>query len=268
MTQTKNGSRFVHAVALCVVSGLILFIGWAYAGTGRAERAYTPDNLTRITQESVPVDKDNVVRLHIKGNSDLGPDQAVKEKVRDALMERFGDLLEGVPNAEEACRVLKGAVPEIETVATACLRENGFSYGATAAVKTDYFPDKQYELADGRIIYLPAGQYTALVVNLGKAEGDNWWCLMYPPLCYLDLVQRAVILKGAQAGAAPSKDGTGTVKPETVAVLVDELRAKDVPVEVRSLLLDALKSGITKLSDFLTRAWAEAEKALAGSQGK
>ena len=241
----------VQAIALCAVSGLILFAGWAYAGVGKTVRAYTPDNLTRLSQESIPVDKDNVIRLHIRGNSNEGADQEVKERVRDALMERFGETLATLPDAKVARQALENAVPEMEAVANACLKANGFAYAAKAAVKTDYFPDKQYEMADGRTVYLPAGQYTALVVSLGEGKGDNWWCVMYPPLCYLDFVQRTVVL--------PKKDDD---KSAVAAVLVDELRARDVPVEVRSLLLDAIKSGAAKLADFLARARAVAERAM------
>ena len=254
MGQTKRArnSGLTQAVVLAVVSGLILFISWGYAQIGKAEKAYTPDNLMRLPQESIPVDKENVIRLHIKGNSDSQPDQEVKEKVRDSLMERFGKTLAGLPDAREAERALKRAIPDIEEAAAACLEKNGFSYGAKVLVKMDYFPDKQYELSDGKLLYLPAGQYRALIVNLGKAEGENWWCLMYPPLCYLDLVQRAVLLRGAQAGVPDSKQTT---------IVVDELNAKDVPVEVRSLLLDALKAGIAHLSEVLTKASAGAERA-------
>lgn len=236
---------------LCVVAGLILFAGWAYAGVGKSVRAYTPDNLTRLSQESVPVDMDNVIRLHIKGNSNEDADQKVKERVRDALMEKFGQTLAGLADAKSARQVLEKVVPEIEAVANDCLRANGFSYAAKAAVKADYFPDKQYVLSDGRTAYLPAGQYTALVVSLGEGKGDNWWCVMYPPLCYLDFVQRTVVINGGKLAPA--------------AMLVDELRTKDVPVEVRSLILDALKSGVAKLSDFLAKARAGAQRALEGN---
>ncbi len=254
MGQTKRakGSSFTQAVVLALVSGFILFLGWGYAQMAKAEKAYTPDNLMRVPQESVPVDVEDVVRLHIKGNSDADLDQVVKEKVRDSLMVSFGKTLAGLSDSKEAERVLKAAIPDVEKVAAACLAENGLTYGAKAFVKMDYFPDKQYRMADGRLLYLPAGQYRALVVNLGEGKGENWWCVMYPPLCYHDLVQRGVFLKGAPAEAPGAK---------RAAVVVDELAAKDVPVEVRSLLLDSLKAGLARLSDLLTRASPGAERA-------
>jgi stage II sporulation protein R len=245
-----GNSGATQAIVLAMVSGLILYLGWGYAQVTKAEKAYTPDNLMRLPQESVPVDLENVIRLHIKGNSDAQPDQLVKEKVRDSLLAGFGKTLAGLPDSKEAERVLKSAIPDIEKAAADCLKENGFAYSATALVKMDCFPDKQYRMADGRTVYLPAGQYRALVVNLGKGEGENWWCVMYPPLCYLDLVQRAVLVKGA---------GTPDMKQATL--VIDELNAKDVPVEVRSLLLDILKAGLAKLSDLYTKASAGPERA-------
>ena len=68
---------------------------------------------------------------------------------------------------------------EISALATDVLRENGFSYGATASIERETFPTRVY---DGYT--LPSGEYTALVLRLGKGEGDNWWCVVYPPLCF------------------------------------------------------------------------------------
>ncbi len=256
MGQTKRARRsgFWQAVTLAVAAGLILFIGWGYSQETKAAKAYTPNNLIRTSPDALPADKpetmstDQVVRLHIKANSNGPADQSVKESVRDAIMGSFGESLLGISDVKEAEKVLTKALPKIEDVASKCLEENGFSYGAKATIKMADFPDKSYELAAGKLVYLPAGEYKALVVYLGAGDGDNWWCVMYPPLCYLDLVQRAVLKQGGQNGSVSGK--------QAVAI-IDELATKDVPVEVRSLLLDSIKAGLSRLSDILANIEAK-----------
>lgn len=237
---------------------MILSAGWGIAFARRTEEAYTPSNLTRCT-EAIPsqaapaLSPDEVVRLHVKGNSNDEGDQDVKNKVKNALVERFGAALEAVEDVKRAEEYLRGAIPDIEKTAAGCLKDNGYMYGAKAAVKITDFPEKTYEFADGSTLLMPAGKYTALVVDLGSGQGDNWWCLMYPPLCYLDLVQRSVIMEktqGSQAEAATDARPAG-------AVLVDEDDAKEVPVEIRSLLVDAIKAGVTRIQDYFARTAVE-----------
>lgn len=243
-------------MTLAVVAGLILTLGWGIAFARRTEEAYTPFNLTKRSTEAIPsqaapareLPADAVIRLHVKGNSNDAGDQDVKLKVRDALMERFGGTLAAVTDVRRADDYLRGVIPEIEKAATACLKENGYSYGAKAAIRLTEFPDKTYTFADGRELYMPAGKYTALVVDLGKGQGDNWWCLMYPPLCYFDLVQRAVILEQG----VPGTTGSTPARPAGV-VVVDEASAKDVPIEIRSLILDALKAGVARITGYFAR---------------
>ena len=232
-----------------MAAGLILFAGWGYSHETRVTKAYTPNNLMRQSEEAVPADKpvalsaDKVVRLHVRGNSNEKADQDVKLEVRDALMASFGRTLLSASSVGEARSVLTVALPEVERVAKACLSERGFTYDAKATLAVEQFPDREYRTVGSDLIYLPAGRYTALVVDLGRGEGDNWWCVMYPPLCYFDLVQRAVLRYG----------GTADESDREVALIVDELSTKEVPVEVRSLLLDSIKSGIKKLTAFWTK---------------
>lgn len=249
-TKRRKHSGFWQGITLAVAAGLILFAGWGFSQETKATRAYTPNNLMRRSQEAVPAEKldtmsqGDVVRLHVKGNSNEQADQDVKVLVKDAIMDNFGETLLNAGDASEAERILSKALPQIEDVAAKCLRQNGFSYGAEAAVKVTYFPDKYYETAGGGLVYLPAGEYKALVVNLGTGAGDNWWCVMYPPLCYLDLVQRVLLKQGSQGDS---------ITPKQAAVIVDELSTKNVPVEVRSLLLDSIRAGLARISDLLAR---------------
>ena len=121
---------------------------------------------------------DKVVRLHVLANSDSEEDQALKLKVRDAVLARAAEALEGTESREEACRRLTDILPELEKTAKAVISANGYDYGVRAELAETAFPTKDY---DG--FSLPAGEYLALRVLIGEAAGQNWWCVVFPPLC-------------------------------------------------------------------------------------
>ena len=119
-------------------------------------------------------------RLHVIANSDSAVDQAVKLEVRDAVLAASADIA-GCQNAEDAEAYVAAHVQDIEAAANAVLRENGMPYTAHAQIGTFPFPDREY----AGVLY-PAGDYRALRVVLGEGEGQNWWCVMFPPLCIVD----------------------------------------------------------------------------------
>lgn len=119
------------------------------------------------------------LRIHIRADSNENQAQAVKYKVRDRVVEYLTPLVAEYESKEKAARGVRENLENIAKAATEVLREEGFNYGATAELKTESFPTRVY---DG--ITLPAGEYTALVLNLGRGKGDNWWCVVYPPLCF------------------------------------------------------------------------------------
>lgn len=214
-----------EATVLVLVAGMILFLSWAVSRSAKAEKAYTPTNL---------------IRLHIIGNSDSSEDQEVKLLVRDALFKEFGKELTDAKSAREARDKLLARLSEIESIAARVVRQAGFDYGVKASVCVERFPPKYYEGPDGKGLFLPEGSYQALKISLGKAEGHNWWCVMYPPLCYLDFVMVAGT-KEEQAKAMEIRDTLSRI------LIVDETTSQPVRVEVRSYFLDVLKQ---KLSEF------------------
>lgn len=119
-----------------------------------------------------------VLRLHIPANSDSGEDQAIKLRLRDELLRRFGGELSACGDLVAARDRAAELLPEIERAANEFLVAAGFSYGAKAELVEMYFPTREYD----RLI-LPAGRYTALRVTLGSGEGHNWWCVIFPQLC-------------------------------------------------------------------------------------
>lgn len=119
-----------------------------------------------------------VLRLHIPANSDSEYDQAVKLKVRDYILEKYGAQLSGCGSREEAVEEVRRLLPDIEKSCCEYLSQQGADYGARAELTEMYFTTREYEN-----VTLPAGDYLALRITLGSGEGHNWWCVMFPPLC-------------------------------------------------------------------------------------
>jgi len=122
---------------------------------------------------------DEIIRLHILANSDNEVDQSVKLSVRDSLAGLAETALSDAVSAAQAGERLEALLPEIEKIANTVLDGAGIGYQATARLGVSHFPPKTYAG-----VTLPAGNYNALIVTLGEGEGHNWWCVMYPPLCY------------------------------------------------------------------------------------
>lgn len=122
-----------------------------------------------------------VLRLHILAASDSLADQAVKLRVRDAILDLEGERLACASSREAAQAVIREDAAMIQRTAEAVLRENGFAYGARLCMGVYPFPLRCY----GDAVY-PAGAYTALRVVLGEGKGKNWWCVLFPPLCIVE----------------------------------------------------------------------------------
>ena len=121
---------------------------------------------------------DSVVRLHVLANSDSEEDQALKLKVRDALLERTAPLLSPCTSREEACAALEAHMDELQQIAEEIIRAEGYDYPVTILLGEEEYPEKNYDS-----ICFPSGKYTSLRVCIGNAEGQNWWCCLFPPLC-------------------------------------------------------------------------------------
>lgn len=121
---------------------------------------------------------DNVIRLHVLANSDSTEDQALKLTVRDAVLEKTQTLLQNVDDRAEAEAVLRANLGELEAVAADTLRRAGAENGVTVTLTRERYPTRQYEA-----LAFPAGEYLSLRVMIGEAKGQNWWCVLFPPLC-------------------------------------------------------------------------------------
>ena len=131
-----------------------------------------------FTEQSVGVE-DEYLRIHIRADSNENAAQAVKYKVRDRVVEYLTPLVATYQTQAESMRGVEQKLTKISQIATQVLKEEGFSYEARAELKKETFPTRVY----GEYT-LPAGEYWALILYLGRGEGDNWWCVVYPPLCF------------------------------------------------------------------------------------
>jgi stage II sporulation protein R len=119
------------------------------------------------------------LRIHIRANSNLQNEQEVKYKVKDKIIEYLTPYIVQCDTKQKAKTLLTTRLEQIEFIANRELKQNGFDYTANASVKKETFPTRVY---DG--VELKSGVYEALIIQLGSGEGDNWWCVVYPPLCF------------------------------------------------------------------------------------
>ena len=120
------------------------------------------------------------IRIHIRANSNTDEDQAVKLKVRDAITAYLSSILEHCKSKSEARDILSREKQTLVDITNKTLYSNNFTYKASIALKNEYFPDRQYDGYD-----FPEGYYDALIIYLGEGSGDNWWCVAFPPLCFV-----------------------------------------------------------------------------------
>ncbi len=123
--------------------------------------------------------EDIILRFHVRANSNSEEDLELKYAVRDAVLKKIGTELDGDYTRDEVLAYVTEHMDEIEDIATGVLRDAGYDYPVEVYISNDYFPIRQY----GEMV-LPAGNYQALRVDIGAAEGENFWCILYPMMCY------------------------------------------------------------------------------------
>lgn len=159
MKKISDEKKCVICMALVIIMGLLLF----YTYTGDAENEHA-----------------GIVRLHVIANSNTAGDQALKLMVRDAVIE-YMSKQEGLDSVEDTRKFLAGNKERLEKIAEGVIASEGYDYSAGVNMGVRYIPEKTY----GNITF-PAGNYEALNVTLGEGRGENWWCVLFPPLCLLD----------------------------------------------------------------------------------
>lgn len=123
--------------------------------------------------------ENDYLRIHVRANSNEQIDQSVKYTVKDEVVKFITPYAARCTDKQTAMEVIGGILPEIEKVCDRVLKQNGFNYTSRASVRAENFPTRVY--GD---LTLESGIYDALIIELGTGTGDNWWCVIYPPLCF------------------------------------------------------------------------------------
>lgn len=168
---------------------LALCTGLIFALVTSAASAYADPGLS-----------EKMIRLHVVGASDSEEDQALKLAVRDETLSVLAGPLSGAADISEANRVVAENIPALEEHLRAYLREQGIHQSIDVEIKREPFPTRQYAT-----FALPAGPYTALRVTLDGGAGENWWCVVFPPLCAAAVMERLPD-EGSQAAGLTDGD--------------------------------------------------------------
>ena len=131
---------------------------------------------------------DSVLRLHVIANSDSDEDQALKLKVRDAILSSSGELFMGCKTKDDAVLAAESNKEELIAVAREVILAEGYDYSVDIEIGVEEYPRKNYDS-----FCFPSGEYASLQVKIGEAEGENWWCVLYPPLCLSAATQKQEI---------------------------------------------------------------------------
>lgn len=173
---------------------------------------------------------EKIIRLHVVANSDSPEDQQLKLQVRDEVISRMSGKFENARDISEVKGIIQESLAEIETIARKTIKENGKLYDVKAVFARTDFPTKVY----GNLT-LPAGTYQALNIVIGEGQGKNWWCVMFPPLCFIDVAH----------GVAPEKTMKQLKKSltdEEYRLLLSSRTEEELPVKMRFKILEVAKS--------------------------
>ncbi len=207
---------------LVLIYILILFVG-------AITSVYKEPVATEASTQEPVVIPDEAIRLRILANSDSDEDQALKRKVRDAVNKEITKWVAELTSVEAAEKLIQSRLPEIEAIVEDVLEQENMQQ--SYSVDFDHnvnFPTKLY----GSYIY-PAGEYEAILISLGEAKGANWWCVLFPPLCFLDFSNGEAV----QAEETETTNDQDKTNEKLTSLVVDEEEEKE-EVEVKFFLVE------------------------------
>ena len=207
----REGLDIMKVVRIIIIMIGILLIGafWGPIREGSALETYnTYESSDEVALTPTP---DQLIRFHVLANSDSEQDQALKRAVRDAILKAVSPRLAVSQSLDESRRILKKVRPDMEKIGRSVVKGWGKDY----AVHTEYghfsFPTKSY----GSLI-LPAGNYEALRVVIGEGQGSNWWCVLFPPLCFIDIDHSTAVQVDGKPGIPIKNESTPYPIKQTV----------------------------------------------------
>lgn len=182
-----------------------------------------------FAQSNVPEES---IRLRILANSDSPQDQQIKRIIRDRVIAYVSQWAQDARDVNDARSVIRSHLPELQQLVRDTLDEKGFTYDSDVQLGPTEFPTKMY----GTQVF-PAGTYEAVLITLGNSEGRNWWCVMFPPLCFVDISSGDTAVQKRE-----TQDSLEQVKTEEIQVLesLQEETAAQIEVEIINPFMDAL----------------------------
>ncbi|WP_144664833.1 stage II sporulation protein R [Bacillus velezensis] len=217
-----------QTMMICIY--IFLLLSGALAGLTKEETA-------RASVDEPVVIPDEAIRLRILANSDNDEDQKLKRQIRDAVNKQITDWVKDITSIEEARRLIRSKLPEIKEIAKQTMKEKGAHQSVSVQFNKISFPTKLY----GNMVY-PAGKYEAILITLGNGEGANWWCVLFPPLCFLDFSNGEAVKDQEDGGQKQEETQKQTKK------VLDDVKAKadkakkenkdDDDTEVKFFLVD------------------------------
>lgn len=166
---------------------------------------------------------DKLIRFHVIANSDSEEDQALKLKVRDRIIDKMSLKLEKAENLDEARDILNSSIEEVNGIARDVIIEEGFDYDVKTMLSNENFPDKIY----GDYVF-PQGTYEAYRVIIGSGEGQNWWCVMFPPLCFVDESKNIVDTKKLDENIANLENKTEENKKDNDKKVIFKFKVVEI----------------------------------------
>lgn len=179
--------------------------------------------------------KDSIIRFHIVANSDKEEDQQLKLKIRDEILRETQAKFENSKSLDETRHIIKANLDNIKSLAEKVIEEEGKDFPVEVYLGTINFPTRKY----GDIVF-PAGEYEALQVTIGEGKGKNWWCVMFPPLCFVDA--------NHSHAAKAEKDLKDAVTEEDTSLL---LANKEPPILLKSKVAEVFQKTKSYLANFL-----------------
>lgn len=180
------------------------------ANAGKEQAAGNDERFSAVQAEVQASSPESLIRFHVVANSDSAADQALKRAVRDRILSEVSPRLAASQSLAESRQMLQQLMPQMEGLAQKVIREWGQGYGVKAEYGHFLFPTKSY----GSLV-LPAGDYEAVKILIGKGEGSNWWCVLFPPLCFVDIEHSTAVPVDGKPGIPIQKnpkDGHPVVK--------------------------------------------------------
>lgn len=225
----------VTIISLVVVTGAALLAMTVVGSEFRAQAKEQISILPKLADEPhvVAYNQHNLIRFHVIANSDSDRDQALKRRVRDLVVEKMTPEFSKAKNLNEARRIARLHLEDIKEIARGEVKLWGTDYPVSVELGKFDFPVKTY----GKLT-LPAGSYEAVRVVIGEGQGANWWCVLFPPLCFVD-VSKAMTPEPMESTEQLAAENSSEAAKEKVSESVYEIQSSESSVNVSSTVQEA-----------------------------